>query len=103
MDKLLNLVSAIQDEFSDYHVSVSAMPGTDYDYMLTSRKIYKKDSNVTHAFNLYELDDFRNEFDKFDVRTGVNEDVADIGAGVNARSGVDAGLAQHWVEFRVKE
>lgn len=102
MDKLLNLVAAMEEEFDDYYVSVSPLPDPEFDVLVVSRKIYEIDSNVTHAFNLSELDEFRREFDRFEVRTGVMEDIADVGAGVALSEYAGDGLGQHWVEIRVK-
>lgn len=102
MDKLLNFVAALEEHFEDYHVAVTPKAGEGYDFLVTCRQIYEIDSSVTHAFNLYKVDEFRDEFDKIDIRTGVNEDFPEAGSGMTASQPVDTGLGQHWVSFRVK-
>lgn len=102
MDKLLNFVAALEEEFNDYRVAVSPISEEDFDFVVTCRQIYEIDSGVTHAYNLYKIDDFRNEFDRITTRTGVNEDVPEIGSGTNAKGFAGEGLAQHWVEFKVR-
>jgi len=103
MDKLLNFIAAIEDRFENYHVSVSPLEnGNDMDVLIYVSEILRQDTGVTSAFNIYELDEFRNEFEEIEVRTGINEDVARLGKGVNGSTRVDSDFMEHWVEFRVK-
>ena len=96
-DRLLNLVSAIEENLDVYGTDISTLSYTsDYDYLLTIEQFYELDSYSTNAFDLGFLPEHRGEFEDVDVRTGVNED------GIPLKSfGDDVG--RHWIELRVKE
>lgn len=96
-DRLLNLVSAIEENLNIYNTNISPLSyGKEYDYLLTLEKHYAIDDYSTSRLNLDFLDEHSQEFCKLDVTTGINEDGVPL---------TDAGddVGRHWVELRVKE